>query len=307
MESLTKDELLQYLDRAIALENSIYGQSQIIDEYNAAMEKCKPPAFVKEEVTLVPEPVLNVASDVIGNFVGGVVLVLVAAFLLFVLIYNQNVFLLILFLASGIFGVLYIGISISFHNSWKKEFKEVAEQNRVAIERVNELNQRKEQEYEKALPVWQHSLEEGRAQLNRPLQETTEILNELYSSDYIYPKYRNLPALTSIYEYLVTGRCDELSGPHGAYNLYEDEVRKDTIISKLSDVVANLEKIRGNQYMLYECIRDIQDSTRAAVEELRQIRGYSFAITELTALNAYYNGVTALHHNILAVYRRPRH
>lgn len=183
----------------------------------------------------------------------------------------------------------------------------VLEQNRDSVARTSEQNKRREQECRDALCLWQHLLEEGRAQLNRPLQETTEILNELYSSDYIYPKYRNLPALTSIYEYLVTGRCDELSGPHGAYNLYEDEVRKDTIISKLSDVVANLEKIRGNQYMLYECIRDIQDSTRAAVEELRQIRGYSFAITELTALNAYYNGVTALHHNILAVYRRPRH
>lgn len=202
-------------------------------------------------------------------------------------------------------GALPFVIGGCIYRSWQKKCKVVLEQNRDSVARTSEQNKRREQECRDALCLWQHLLEEGRAQLNRPLQETTEILNELYSSDYIYPKYRNLPALTSIYEYLVTGRCDELSGPHGAYNLYEDEVRKDTIISKLSDVVANLEKIRGNQYMLYECIRDIQDSTRAAVEELRQIRGYSFAITELTALNAYYNGVTALHHNILAVYRRP--
>ena len=292
MESLTKDELLQYLDQAIALESSIYGQSQIIDEYGAAMEK-KKPVFVKEEAKLIADP--DEPKD-FEKMLSGMITAAILG-------------LVFLFFAPALTLVCAIpfGIGCCTCMSWREKCKEVAEQNRVAIERVNELNQRKEQEYEKALPVWQHSLEEGRAQLNRPLQETTEILNKLYSSDYIYPKYRNLPALTSIYEYLVTGRCDELSGPHGAYNLYEDEVRKDTIISKLSDVVANLEKIRGNQYMLYECIRDIQDSTRAAVEELRQIRGYSFAITELTALNAYYNGVTALHHNILAVYRRPRH
>ncbi len=300
MESLTKDELLQYLDRAIALESSIYGQSQIIDEYNVAMEKCNPPAFVKEEAKLTPEPEMpdSLAAAVVGMIMGGILILGGLA------VWANGAPAAVYVVLISI-GAIPFGIGCCTCMSWREKCKEVAEQNRVAIERVNELNQRKEQECEKALPVWQHSLEEGRAQLNRPLQETTEILNKLYSSDYIYPKYRNLPALTSIYEYLVTGRCDELSGPHGAYNLYEDEVRKDTIISKLSDVVANLEKIRGNQYMLYECIRDIQDSTRAAVEELRQIRGYSFAITELTALNAYYNGVTALHHNILAVYRRP--
>lgn len=302
MESLTKDELLQYLDQAIALESSIYGQSQIIDEYNAAMEKCKPPAFVKKEAMLTPEPEMpdSLAAAVVGMIIGGILIL--AGLMAWANGAPAAVYVVLISI-----GALPFVIGGCIYRSWQKKCKVVSEQNRDRVARIDERNKRREQECRDASYLWQHSLEEGRAQLNRPLQETTEILNELYSSDYIYPKYRNLPALTSIYEYLVTGRCDELSGPHGAYNLYEDEVRKDTIISKLSDVVANLEKIRGNQYMLYECIRDIQDSTRAAVEELRQIRGYSFAITELTALNAYYNGVTALHHNILAVYRRPRH
>lgn len=73
MESLTKDELLQYLDQAIALESSIYGQSQIIDEYNVAAEKCKPPAFVKEEAKLAPEPEMpdSLAAAVVGMIMGG--------------------------------------------------------------------------------------------------------------------------------------------------------------------------------------------------------------------------------------------
>ncbi len=296
MESLTKDELLQYLDRAIALESSIYGQSQIIDEYNAAMEKCKPPAFVKKEAMLTPEPEM---PDFLTAAVVGMILIPVG-----LMVWANGAPAAVYVVLISI-GTLPFVIGGRIYRSWRKECEMISARNHTYVARINEQNKRREQESRDAAYLWQHSLEEGRAQLNRPLQETTEILNELYSSGYIYPKYRNLPALTSIYEYLVTGRCDELSGPHGAYNLYEDEVRKDTIISKLSDVVANLEKIRGNQYMLYECIRDIQDSTRAAVEELRQIRGYSFAITELTALNAYYNGVTALHHNILAVYRRP--
>ena len=88
---------------------------------------------------------------------------------------------------------------------------------------------------------------------DKHLKKSKALLSSFYNNkELIYPKYHNLPALTSIYEYLVTGRCDELTGPHGAYNLYEDEVRKDTVISQLNLVIDNLEKIKQNQYMLYQ-------------------------------------------------------
>lgn len=118
----------------------------------------------------------------------------------------------------------------------------------------------------------------------------------------MYPKYQNLPALTSIYEYFITGRCEELTGPHGAYNMYEDEMRKDTVISQLSTVIANLEQIKQNQYMLYQQVKTIQKTASVIGNELAQIRGYTAALTELSAMNAYYNAVSARNSRIMTAY-----
>lgn len=45
----------------------------------------------------------------------------------------------------------------------------------------------------------------------------------------IYPKYLTLPAVTTIYEYLESGRCDSLAGANGSYNLYESEFEASTL------------------------------------------------------------------------------
>ena len=130
------------------------------------------------------------------------------------------------------------------------------------------------------------------AYMSKPLAESRALLDRYYASDVIYPKYRTLPALTSIYEYFMTGRCTELTGPHGAYNLYEDELRKDTVISQLNTVIENLEQIRQNQYMLYQQVKAIQENTATIASELQQIKGYTVQIAQLTALNAYYAALT---------------
>ena len=135
-----------------------------------------------------------------------------------------------------------------------------------------------------------------------PHQQSLDIREKLYARNVMYPKYQNLPALTSIYEYFITGRCEELIGPHGAYNMYEDEMRKDTVISQLNTVIANLEQIKQNQYMLYQQVKTIQKTASVIGNELAQIRGYTAALTELSAMNAYYNAVSARNSRIMTAY-----
>ena len=122
--------------------------------------------------------------------------------------------------------------------------------------------------------------------LNASLANSNELLEQYYSVDVIFPKYRNLPALTSIYEYLASGRCDELTGPNGAYNLYELELRQNTVISQLNTIISNLEQIQQNQQMLYRELVQITQNTRKIVGELSAIRNYTYAMAEFTALNA---------------------
>ena len=156
--------------------------------------------------------------------------------------------------------------------------------------------------YNERLASWTESGKENDIVLQKPLDSTKSLLSKLYANDFIYAKYQNLPALTSIYEYLLTGRCDELAGAHGAYNLYEDEVRKDTVISQLSTVIDNLEQIKQNQYMLYQQSKLIKNETAAINYELQQIKGYTINLTELTALNTYYSALTARNSEISAAF-----
>ena len=174
---------------------------------------------------------------------------------------------------------------------YRKKCEDIRRENEVLRTQYNTDCKELEQSKKKIVSV-----------MDLKIAETDGLLTKLYELDEIYPKYRNLPALTSIYEYLVTGRCDSLTGPHGAYNLYEDELRKDTVISQLNTVIENLEKIKQNQYMLYQQIKEIQKNTSVIASELKQIKGYTVQIAQLTALNTYYAGLNERNTRIMMYY-----
>lgn len=88
------------------------------------------------------------------------------------------------------------------------------------------------------------------------LEESKALLQQMYSIGVIYPKYQNLIAISSFYDYLMSGRCSELEGHEGAYNIYEMEARLDRIVTQLDIVIAKLDKIQQNQYMLYRAIQE---------------------------------------------------
>ncbi len=124
-------------------------------------------------------------------------------------------------------------------------------------------------------------------------EKTKDILNQYYSKNIIYPKYRNLVAVSSFYEYFCSGRCSQLEGHEGAYNIFETEVRLDKVICKLDEVIEQLEEIRNNQYMLYSAIKEgnrrigvLSDQINKAVMSLDNIESHA-RVTE------YYGEITA--------------
>lgn len=86
--------------------------------------------------------------------------------------------------------------------------------------------------------------------------ETTRILEKMYAIGIVYPKYQALVPIVMFCEYFESGRCSELEGHEGAYNIYESELRQNIIISKLDDISGKLEQIKQNQYMLYVAIEE---------------------------------------------------
>jgi len=73
-------------------------------------------------------------------------------------------------------------------------------------------------------------------------------LKNLYDMNVLYPKYRNLIAVSSITEYLDSGRCKDLEE---AYGEYEQESRQDRIIHKLDVIIQKLDEIEKMQYRLF--------------------------------------------------------
>lgn len=132
-------------------------------------------------------------------------------------------------------------------------------------------------------------------------------LNNVLEPEIIFPKYNNAVAWSTMYEYFLTGRVTELTGPNGAYNLYESELRANIIISKMDVIINQLDAIRENQYVLYNVINKINtklDTISRGVgdvielmdktnSKLEQIADSNKAIQYLSEKTAMYSEITA--------------
>ncbi len=152
-----------------------------------------------------------------------------------------------------------------------------------ACERVKRSNQSARREYQEKLDAYQSNVakDQQRVMLENikkdvlqaellQMQElnaaSKETLKQIYGKNIIFPKYRTMVMVCSLYEYICTGRCDTLEGHEGAYNLLELEIRLDKIVTQLDRVVVMLGKIQQNQYIVYSAI---QDANRLSAEILR--------------------------------------
>lgn len=126
------------------------------------------------------------------------------------------------------------------------------------------------------------------------LSDSQQLLGQMYSKNVIYVKYRNLPAISSFLDYFSSGRCSSLTGPYGAYNLYENDARMDGIITRLDRISTQLEQIQYNQQRLFEAVKACNETVNRlyhAVESsaahLAGIAASQSQIAENTAMAAY--------------------
>ena len=288
MSIVQHDDLLHYIKSAIEIETDMATQKQIISEYAAYSEKKKPQFITQTEPEKPVWYYENVKLDPLGIF-ASVMGVLCGIFSFIVCFLESVIGVGIFFLLAG--SIPFLWVFTRARLKYKREAKiyaEVNERYQKQVDRIRAENKNSIDAYTRDIKVWDKATQEMNATLNASLAVTNSLSDRFYANDVIYPKYRNLPALTSIYEYLITGRCEGLTGPHGAYNLYEDEMRKDTVISQLNTVIENLEQIKNNQYMLYQQVKEIRQNTDTIISELQQIGTYTVQIAQLTALNTYY-------------------
>ncbi len=123
------------------------------------------------------------------------------------------------------------------------------------------------------------------------VNENKELLKKLYGLNVIHPKYQNMIAVTTMLEYLESGRCLSLTGPHGAYDTYSYEEKQNIIIGRLDTVISMLDEIRQTQRALYDAIQESNAIAADICGQAQRIAEANRDIADNTALIAYNTSV----------------
>lgn len=174
----------------------------------------------------------------------------------------------------------------------EEEYRIAFQNYQLAVQKDNERVDNEN----KQIQIIQSRINELEAQKNA----TSEALGKLYALGIIYPKYQALVPVVMFCEYIEAGRCSQLEGHEGAYNIYESELRQNIIIAKLNDVINRLEQIKDNQWMLYTAIQrgnqKVDQLCSATYESAKRLEG----IQNNAAISAENSRITAQNTRILA-------
>lgn len=179
---------------------------------------------------------------------------------------------------------------------YKQKEKEIDEQYDKEMERYKQELKAYEITYNQECREYDEVYDYAKRSVNQmfdTLNKTKETLQKYYDMDVVFPKYRTFAAMCTINEYFQTGRCTELTGPNGAYNLYESELRQNIIINKLDTVIEQLDQIKNNQYLLYTELQKVNQKSAYIARTTTMLLDSSKRIEANTAITAYCSEIIA--------------
>lgn len=279
---MKKDDLKEYINILVDMEDNIYLQKRLIKNLEAySMSLGKPKEIIKPFA-----PILDIVygENRFAAMLSCLIIGISLCFLGIMLVLVPSMLTLLLLPLGGI--LVFLGLILL-----PEQLK------RIRRNRQNKLFYEKQMKiYEASIVQYNQILLEDKARIEKEinrkafinseiqsaksrLAESQKQLAVMYSLGVVYPKYRNIVMINSICEYLKSGRCSTLGGPSGAYNLLENEMRLDRIILQLDQVISKLDQIKQNQYMLYSAISQgnqiahkIAQSTKEISEKLDSIQ-----------------------------------
>lgn len=293
----------EYLKSAFELEGALYKHQKLVDAYVDSRIKNVPQEPIKQlpprpAPPVIEKPKINLSWRIAFyscSFVLGAIFCLLSA------IMNEWIILLMggFFVLIG-FGA--IGLTASDKKHYEKQYQE--------YERIQKAYELEQENYKKHIAIveqnylynhncfLQYSKEyddETARQLADFKQIETKLriaLTELYSKNLIYAKYRNLVAIATIYEYFDSGRCTQLEGPNGAYNMYEGELRSSIIIASLAQIISDLDQIKHGQYALYEQINRSNQEICSLLNNINDTQKLTAYYAEAAAIAASADRIT---------------
>lgn len=104
-------------------------------------------------------------------------------------------------------------------------------------------------------PEIQHFTQEYEIYVKKTLHQLENTLHALYAKNIVHPKYQNLIAIAQLYDYINIGRCNELNGADGAYNLYEKEKNEGILLNDLDLALFKLDKYNSTMFTLIQLLK----------------------------------------------------
>ena len=96
-------------------------------------------------------------------------------------------------------------------------------------------------------------------------------LDDYYSTEVIYPKYRSLVPVSTMYGYLAGGKCMDLTGRDGAYASYERDLKVDAVSDKLSGIHIRPDGTSENQQGLLDEFTRMRGSVDSLMKSLDKV------------------------------------
>lgn len=275
------------------LEEAGYVSSQILDRLNNDTHSPQKP--VKPERTVKYKPTETEVNTGAGIGFGIVFIIVGIALSAWIISQCDDVFPFVAFvfilicIGLSIFGICIIRKSSSLKNDYRVQYlNELDAYNKSEKKYKSEMDKYEKDyaHYNNSLAIYQQNKSNTVACLTQKLNELPKELNRLYDECNIFPKYRNIVAISAFLEYLSSGRCESLEGVNGAYNLYETEKRQNIVIDQLSIITNNLAAIMNNQYILYTTLSSANTTINNVMNE---VVNSTEEISDNTALSAYYD------------------
>lgn len=267
MITLDRNTLIMYIEKLYLLEKSKYEQTLLLQKLISNRQMLKNQNEMKISYYTNKRKIgyhNNVPEyGVAGGFYGLIIGLLAGIFTDITFSSNLKGFMIF-----G-FGGVAVGVGIAFFENMFANVNIDKENNRINRENQNLQIQHHNliKNNEKKL----QNLQDGIAIIQNKLCETQRVLDTYYKRDIIYPKYQGFIPISSFLEYLKSGRCDSLMGHEGAYNIYENEMRLNLIITKMDDVIRQLENIRSAQYMLYDAVTNANSVINKLVQRMDSV------------------------------------
>lgn len=180
----------------------------------------------------------------------------------------------------------------SFLTKFSKKKKREAQERRDNLYHLLEIRKLEEQHRITMLRKQKMSISKDIEECKKSVEAANDMLEDLYKIDVIHKKYRKFDAIYKFYDYFSTERCYELTGPFGAYNLYEHELKEEEKIKYLSylpTISEQLFHIHSNQLFLADQIATSQRTMDAIYQEALNTNRIEQDIFENSKLATYYS------------------